>query len=55
MYLFDMQATHFRLINAIARACPTQQAAFDFHEQLFLSGFERVLSVRPSSSPPSPA
>ncbi|GAA5908120.1 hypothetical protein JCM8208_003695 [Rhodotorula glutinis] len=38
-------ATHFRLINAIARACPTQQAAFDFHEQLFLSGFERVLST----------
>ncbi|GAA5922817.1 hypothetical protein JCM3775_006146 [Rhodotorula graminis] len=36
-------ATHFRLINAIARACPTQQAAFDFHDQLFLSGFERVL------------
>ncbi|GAA5839333.1 hypothetical protein JCM9279_005909 [Rhodotorula babjevae] len=36
-------ATHFRLINAMARACPTQQAAFDFHEQLFLSGFERVI------------
>ncbi|BGP33256.1 hypothetical protein JCM10296v2_005050 [Rhodotorula toruloides] len=33
----------FRLINAIARTCPTVEAAFAFHEQLFMSGFERVL------------
>ncbi|GAA6052966.1 hypothetical protein JCM3770_001152 [Rhodotorula araucariae] len=36
-------AAHFRLINAIARTCPTIDDAFAFHEQLFLSGFERVL------------
>ncbi|GAA6059961.1 hypothetical protein JCM10212_001310 [Sporobolomyces blumeae] len=34
---------HFRLLNAVARTCPTVQAAFAFHEQLFQSGFERVL------------
>ncbi|BGP25721.1 GTPase binding protein Rid1 [Rhodotorula toruloides] len=34
---------HFRLINALARTCPTVEAAFAFHEQLFMSGFERVL------------
>ncbi|GAA6015639.1 hypothetical protein JCM11491_007180 [Sporobolomyces phaffii] len=34
---------HFRLINAIARTCPTPEAAFAFHDQLFQSGFERVL------------
>ncbi|GAA5889587.1 hypothetical protein JCM6882_007077 [Rhodosporidiobolus microsporus] len=34
---------HFRLINAIARTCPTVEAAFAFHNQLFESGFERVL------------
>ncbi|GAA5980792.1 hypothetical protein JCM11641_002653 [Rhodosporidiobolus odoratus] len=36
-------ASHFRLINAIARTCPTIEAAFAFHNQLFESGFERVL------------
>ncbi|GAA5827370.1 hypothetical protein JCM11251_003784 [Rhodosporidiobolus azoricus] len=36
-------AAHFRLINAIARTCPTREAAFAFHNQLFESGFERVL------------
>ncbi|BGP17556.1 hypothetical protein JCM10213_004097 [Rhodosporidiobolus nylandii] len=36
-------AAHFRLINAIARTCPTIEAAFAFHNQLFESGFERVL------------
>ncbi|GAA6010045.1 hypothetical protein JCM10207_007534 [Rhodosporidiobolus poonsookiae] len=36
-------AAHFRLINAIARTCPTVEAAFHFHNQLFESGFERVL------------
>ncbi|BGP49355.1 hypothetical protein JCM10450v2_005243 [Rhodotorula kratochvilovae] len=36
-------AAHFRLINAIARTCPTIDDAFAFHEQLFTSGFERVL------------
>ncbi|GAA5914749.1 hypothetical protein JCM5296_003855 [Sporobolomyces johnsonii] len=34
---------HFRLINAIARTCSTVEAAFAFHDQLFQSGFERVL------------
>ncbi|GAA5872921.1 hypothetical protein JCM3774_004877 [Rhodotorula dairenensis] len=34
---------HLRLINEIARTCPSTEAAFAFHEQLFLSGFERVL------------
>ncbi|GAA5948889.1 hypothetical protein JCM3765_003942 [Sporobolomyces pararoseus] len=34
---------HLRLINAIARTCPTVEAAFVFHDQLFQSGFERVL------------
>lgn len=44
------QTAHFRLINAIARTCPTVEAAFAFHEQLFMSGFERVLFVRPALS-----
>lgn len=39
------QTAHLRLINEVARTCPTQEAAFAFHEQLFLSGFERVLFV----------
>ncbi|GAA5987241.1 hypothetical protein JCM10908_001874 [Rhodotorula pacifica] len=34
---------HLRLVNEVARTCPSQAAAFAFHEQLFLSGFERVL------------
>ncbi|GAA5896035.1 uncharacterized protein JCM6883_001693 [Sporobolomyces salmoneus] len=34
---------HLRLINAIARTCPSVEAAFAFHDQLFQSGFERVL------------
>ncbi|GAA5952099.1 hypothetical protein JCM21900_006250 [Sporobolomyces salmonicolor] len=34
---------HLRLINAIARTCSTLEAAFAFHDQLFQSGFERVL------------
>ncbi|GAA5929946.1 uncharacterized protein JCM15063_004674 [Sporobolomyces koalae] len=34
---------HLRLINAIARTCPTVEAAFAFHDNLFQSGFERVL------------
>ncbi|KAL8280110.1 hypothetical protein RQP46_007440 [Phenoliferia psychrophenolica] len=35
--------THFRLINALAKTCPTPQAALQFHYQLFESGFEHVL------------
>ncbi|GAA5875319.1 hypothetical protein JCM8547_003203 [Rhodosporidiobolus lusitaniae] len=34
---------HFRLINAVARTAPTIEEAFRFHNQLFESGFERVL------------
>ncbi|GAA6028804.1 hypothetical protein JCM8097_007404 [Rhodosporidiobolus ruineniae] len=34
---------HFRLINALARSAPTMEAAFRFHNELFDSGFERVL------------
>ncbi|SCV73429.1 BQ2448_7355 [Microbotryum intermedium] len=36
-------ATHFRLINALANACPTPDMAFAFHQELFESGFERIL------------
>ncbi|KAM0747108.1 hypothetical protein T439DRAFT_329352 [Meredithblackwellia eburnea MCA 4105] len=34
---------HLRLVNAIARTCPDAEAAFQFHDQLFESGFEHVL------------
>lgn len=44
------QTAHLRLINEIARTCPSTEAAFAFHEQLFLSGFERVLFVRANTS-----
>jgi hypothetical protein len=56
-----VQTAHFRLINAVARTAPTIEAAFEFHNQLFESGFERVLFVRslllcppsvPTYSPP---
>ncbi|KDE04696.1 hypothetical protein MVLG_04919 [Microbotryum lychnidis-dioicae p1A1 Lamole] len=36
-------ATHFRLINALASACATPEIAFAFHQELFESGFERIL------------
>ncbi|KAK4695552.1 hypothetical protein P7C70_g8531, partial [Phenoliferia sp. Uapishka_3] len=35
--------THFKLINILAKTCPTQEAAISFHHQLFESGFEHVL------------
>ncbi|GAA5999718.1 uncharacterized protein JCM10292_003716 [Rhodotorula paludigena] len=34
---------HLRLINALARTYSTSEEAFAFHDQLFMSGFERVL------------
>ncbi|KAK4050623.1 hypothetical protein OIV83_003349 [Microbotryomycetes sp. JL201] len=36
-------SAHFRLINAIARNCASTDEAFQFHNDLFESGFERVL------------
>lgn len=31
----------------IAKTCPTPAAAHEFHHQLFESGFEHVIFVRP--------
>ncbi|KAM0791720.1 hypothetical protein ACM66B_003989 [Microbotryomycetes sp. NB124-2] len=36
-------AAHFQLVNAIARNCASTEEAFQFHNDLFESGFERVL------------
>jgi hypothetical protein len=46
--ILAVQAAHFRLINAIAKSCPTVEEAFTFHNNLFESGLERVLLVRVS-------
>ncbi|KAH8916703.1 hypothetical protein BT69DRAFT_1228051 [Atractiella rhizophila] len=36
-------ATHFKLINALARTCPSDTDAYRFHHDLFESGLERIL------------
>ncbi|ORY84625.1 hypothetical protein BCR35DRAFT_302919 [Leucosporidium creatinivorum] len=36
-------AAHFRLLNALAKTCPSREEAFKFHNDLFDSGLERVL------------
>lgn len=40
------QTAHLRLINSLARSCPTIEEAFKLHDDLFSSGLERVLMVR---------
>lgn len=39
------QASHFRLLNALVKTCPTREEAFRLHNDLFDSGLERVLLV----------
>jgi hypothetical protein len=47
------QTTHFRFVNALAKAAEDldlppghESSAHQFHVDLFLSGFERVVLVR---------
>ncbi|KAI5481888.1 hypothetical protein MNV49_000165 [Pseudohyphozyma bogoriensis] len=41
----EYATAHFKLINAIARTCPTAEDAFNFHNHLFESGIERTILI----------
>lgn len=38
-------ASHLRLLNALCKACPAGNDAFELHNDLFMSGLDRVLLV----------
>lgn len=49
----ECATAHLRLVNALARSAASTRDERALHAQLFASGFERALLVRPFS--PSPA